>query len=283
MILLDPDVLTLIVGGFILTQAVKYIYRLRFHPLARFPGPKVAAASSLYATYYNLIEGGAFTEKLPRLHDIYGESTPSSLLPRLFTRRVQGPIVRTHPNELHIRDIGSYNEIFRVGTPFDKESSFYGFPFEGSHFSMPDTKSAKKRRSLLQPHLSDKAIKQIQPVLERSINQFSGILQKASDEGSGVDLSLGYRSVTIDMLLRYGFGRTLKSLDDGTFNCRVAEDMDDVLFGSLIAKHFPKVGKTAFELLLQLPRTIAKMAKVSSILEMREVRRMLRYEMDTAA
>ncbi|OQE13535.1 hypothetical protein PENFLA_c046G02007 [Penicillium flavigenum] len=187
-----------------------------------------------------------------------------------LTRSVQGPIVRTHPNELHIRDIAAYNEIFRIGTPFEKEGRFYGFPFEGSHFSKPDSKSARKRRNLLQPHLSDKSIKKIQPVLERSINQFSRILQNASDDESGVDLSLGYRSITIDMLLRYGFGKTLKTLDDGSFNCRVAEDMDDVLFGSLIAKHFPKVGKAVFELLLRLPRAIAKTVKVSSILEMRE-------------
>lgn len=158
-----------------------------------------------------------------------------------------------------------------MGTPFEKESRFYGFPFEGSHFSMPDIKSAKKRQNLFQPHLSDRWIKQIQPVLEQSINQFSRILQNASDYKPGVDLSLGYRSVTIDMLLRYGFGKSLESLDNGSFSFEVAEDMDDVLFGSLIAKHFPNMGKAVFELLLQLPRAIAKMFKVSSILEMRKV------------
>ncbi|EAU37632.1 predicted protein [Aspergillus terreus NIH2624] len=135
---------------------------------------------------------------------------------------------------------------------------------------MPDIESAKTRRSLLQPHLSDRSVKQIQPVLEQSINQFSRILQNASGYKPGVDLSLGYRSVTIDMLLRYGFGKSLKSLDAGSFNCEMAEDMDDVLFGSLIAKHFPNMGKAVFELLLQLPLAIAKMVKVSSILEMRK-------------
>jgi hypothetical protein len=74
--ILATDVLTLIFGGFILTQAVKYIYRLTFHPLARFPGPKLAGASSLYTTYYNLIERGAFTERLPQLHDRCGQYTP---------------------------------------------------------------------------------------------------------------------------------------------------------------------------------------------------------------
>ncbi|KAL5356312.1 cytochrome P450 [Aspergillus floccosus] len=142
---------------------------------------------------------------------------------------------------------------------------------------MPDTQSAKKRRNLFQPHLSDRSIKKIQPVLEQSIKQFSRIIQKASDEKIGVDLSLGYRSVTIDMLLRFGFGKTLRSLDDGSFNCQVAEDMDNVLFGSLIAKHFPNVRKAMFEMLLRLPQAIAKMVKVSSILEMRkDCYRMLR-------
>ncbi|KAB8227357.1 cytochrome P450 [Aspergillus alliaceus] len=241
-----------ILGILFFAQVAKIIYRIFLHPLARFPGPKLAAASSLYSTYYNLVKGGQYTEMLPCLHDLYG------------------PIVRTHPNELHIRDIAAYNTIFKMGTPFSKDRQFYGFPFEGSHFSMTNTKSAKGRRDLLQPHLSHKAVKEIQPLLERSLGRFLEILERARDNGESVDLSLGYRCVTIDMLLGYAFGQSRKALNSADFDFPPAKYMDDVLFGSLLVKHFPGSLKLIFGVVLYLPRLITKKLVISSMIDMKE-------------
>jgi hypothetical protein len=49
------------------------IYRLYFSPLAKFPGPKLAALSKWYEFYYDVVLKGRFTFKIQELHKIYGE------------------------------------------------------------------------------------------------------------------------------------------------------------------------------------------------------------------
>lgn len=42
------------------------IYRLYFHPLAKFPGPKFAAVSFLYEFYWDGIKGGQYNNKIKK-------------------------------------------------------------------------------------------------------------------------------------------------------------------------------------------------------------------------
>ena len=48
------------------------IYRLYFHPLSRFPGPRVAALTRWYEFYYDVIKPGQFIWKIESLHKRYG-------------------------------------------------------------------------------------------------------------------------------------------------------------------------------------------------------------------
>jgi len=59
---------------------VRAIYRLTLHPLAKFPGPKIAAITSLYQASFDISRSPCFVKILPKLHDRYG------------------PIIRTAPN-----------------------------------------------------------------------------------------------------------------------------------------------------------------------------------------
>lgn len=65
--------LALGIGGLVIYIAVKSIYRLYFHPLSKIPGPKLAAITSGYEFYFNVIKGGMFIWEMERLHEIYGQ------------------------------------------------------------------------------------------------------------------------------------------------------------------------------------------------------------------
>jgi hypothetical protein len=62
--------------AFLAYEVLKIVYRFTLHPLAKFPGPNLAAATNLYAIYYDLYKdgGGVLVKHLPALHDKYGKA-----------------------------------------------------------------------------------------------------------------------------------------------------------------------------------------------------------------
>lgn len=48
-------------------------YRLFLSPLAKFPGPKLAAATSWYELYYDIVKRGKYIFEIEKMHDKYGK------------------------------------------------------------------------------------------------------------------------------------------------------------------------------------------------------------------
>ena len=49
------------------------VYRLYLHPLAKFPGPRAAAATRWPEFYYEVIQKGQFSKVIDQYHEIYGK------------------------------------------------------------------------------------------------------------------------------------------------------------------------------------------------------------------
>jgi hypothetical protein len=76
-------------------QLLKVVYNISpFHPLYRFPGPKIAAATYLYEAYYDCWRLGLYGPKIARMHTKYG------------------PVIRINPDELHCSDPAFTDEIY---------------------------------------------------------------------------------------------------------------------------------------------------------------------------
>ncbi|KAJ5566131.1 hypothetical protein N7535_007769 [Penicillium sp. DV-2018c] len=78
-------------ASFLLGSAVAYnlimaIYRLHFHKLSRFPGPRFAAATGFYEIYFSIWGAGEFEYKINEMHRKYG------------------PVVRINPDEVHVQE-----------------------------------------------------------------------------------------------------------------------------------------------------------------------------------
>ena len=77
-----------IVVAKILYELCLAIYRIFFHPLARFPGSTLAKATFWHETYYDAFKGHQYVWKIKEMHEKYG------------------PVIRTNP-EGNIRELVS--------------------------------------------------------------------------------------------------------------------------------------------------------------------------------
>lgn len=50
------------------------VYRLFLSPLAKFPGPKFSAICGWVETYYDVFQGGQFSNQVDQWHEQYGSS-----------------------------------------------------------------------------------------------------------------------------------------------------------------------------------------------------------------
>lgn len=68
-----PSLPTLLAIALVIYGLGLVVYRLYLHPLAKFPGPKIAAVTSFYEGYYEIVLKGQYSKQISKLHDEYGE------------------------------------------------------------------------------------------------------------------------------------------------------------------------------------------------------------------
>ncbi|KAL8651919.1 MAG: hypothetical protein Q9210_002988 [Variospora velana] len=183
----------------------KYTYRLTFHPLARFPGPRLAAATNLYGAYFDLSTSSSYVKLFPDLHDKYG--------PR----------------------------IFKIGSKYDKDSQFYANPaIEGAFFEDPNRKTALPRRHLLAPGFSREAVRHAEPRIAECIGKFLEKLSGYAVKSNAVNLTRGCMCLTADTTMNYIFQKPYGALDAGDFQSELLVPIIDFSRMQQWPIYFPK-------------------------------------------
>ncbi|TVY88201.1 Cytochrome P450 monooxygenase, partial [Lachnellula willkommii] len=185
-------------GAWILGLATLAVYRLYLSPLAKFPGPKLAALSKWYEAYYELVRNGKFSREIDRMHDIYG------------------PIVRVTPNEIHIKD----SQFFDTFYAYPKIQK-YGWDVRlgngNAIFATVHPAVHRRRRGALNPMFTRGAVLKLVPVIRDKLELLCKRLDGFEESRTPVNFTRAYSAMTGDIIMEYFFGFTYKHVEAPEF------------------------------------------------------------------
>ncbi|PLN84688.1 cytochrome P450 [Aspergillus taichungensis] len=231
---MDPQILWLACAATVGYILLKSIYRLYFHPLRKFPGPKLAAITSLYEFYYNVIRSGKFLFEIERMHEQYG------------------PIVRINPREIHIKDPDFYDQIY-ISRRQDKD------PNHVRSLSVPLSSAAtvphelhRRRRELINPFFSKRSVVGLEHLVQDKVAQVGQHLTKALANRTVVSLDELFAGLTADVISQYTFGQSIGILD--TANLR--NEFRDALTAATSVAHIARFSPLFEIMLTTVPRFV---------------------------
>ncbi|KAK7532076.1 cytochrome P450 monooxygenase-like protein [Phyllosticta citribraziliensis] len=203
------------------------LYNVYFHPLARFPGPRLAAATRYWKAWVECVQEKSFTHELEKLHARYGK------------------VVRVGPNEasrhqLHFCEPSAYHEIYNARNRWDKDPRFYrSFTQDESSFGYIDYHTAKQRRDIIGKSFSPAAVSQCEELLVDKIGELCASLETCRKTRKTVDLSFAYRCLSLDVIMYLCFGTTVNALAEPEFRSPFLVAVDASVPIGLRFKHFP--------------------------------------------
>ncbi|CAO1606115.1 hypothetical protein XANCAGTX0491_009615 [Xanthoria calcicola] len=171
------------------------IYRIFFHPLAKFPGPKLAAATKWYEFWFDVVKypGGTFAHEIERIHREYG------------------PIVRINPAELHVKDSDWLGTLYSGPSSGQRDKYAPAAHMTGTPDGIFGTVSHevhRKRRAALGPFFSKAAVATSEEIIYAKVNTLSRLLKEKAATGGIIELRQTFLALTTDTLSRHTFDRS---------------------------------------------------------------------------
>ncbi|PYI06808.1 cytochrome P450 [Aspergillus sclerotiicarbonarius CBS 121057] len=171
-------------------------YRLWLHPLARFPGPRLWAASRLPWMYHT--SSGRMWRQLELLHQHYG------------------PIVRTAPGELSVCSAVAWSDIYTSRPIMPKEPTSQTPPLNGADSLFTAVGDDHRRlRGILISGFSDKALRDQAPGIEHHVAEFIARLHRELVQGNSViNLHKFFGYAALDTITDLSYSGPMHALAD---------------------------------------------------------------------
>ncbi|MCJ1247251.1 hypothetical protein MMC30_004465 [Trapelia coarctata] len=198
------------------------VYRLYFSPIAKFPGPKLAALTLWYEFYYDVVKRGQYIWKIKQLHEQYG------------------PIIRINPYELHINDPDYYDEVYAGNSRRTNKWSWTAKQF-GTTLSSVGTESHELhriRRGALSNFFSKGSVQRLEPVVQSTIDKLVTRLEDRKGSNRAINVIDMFAAFTADVIGQYAFARPFGYLDHPDFAPFWHKLMMDSSEISLLRKQF---------------------------------------------
>ncbi|KAI0116202.1 putative cytochrome P450 [Hypoxylon sp. NC0597] len=190
-------------GAFVVQYTLKVIYRLWFSPLAGFPGPKLAAITSLYEFYFDYFKQAKYCFEIERMHRVYG------------------PIVRINPKELSIADSNFYDKVYVSGNTRRTQgySQFAsGIGFEGTFFLSHTHELHRRRRKPVEPYFSRLGVTKLEPLIHEAVDKLIKRFQSFGGTGRIVRLDHAMLAFSGDVIGHVCVENPAELIDDEDFS-----------------------------------------------------------------
>ncbi|KAI8930440.1 hypothetical protein NX059_012391 [Plenodomus lindquistii] len=237
-------VLLTLIGAGLLHLVTKCVYRLYLHPLAKYPGPKIAALTDLY--FYWSLSTGDHVFRMQANHRKYGD------------------VFRLKPNALSFNSVQAHIDVHnhpKSGSNKFLKTEFYENGDVPRLSSERDPiKHGEMRRSMAHA-FSMKALRGQEDVVHHFLDMLIKQIVRLGENGTKtLDAAMLHNWVTFDILGDLAFGETFGSVESGKTNWWVSLLLDSVYLGFLTSLRRDQPWVTIF-LPFFLPKGIAEKKK----------------------
>ena len=200
--------LTTVAASFILYVILLYTYRLTLHPLAKYPGPRLAAVSFWYEFYYDFFHRGNYIFRIRDMHARYGH------------------IVRIGPDELHVNDPSFIPELMPGGgrrrNKYPRQIQVFGF--SQATGATTDHDLHRTRRAATSKMFSKESVRRLEPVMKTNLDKLLVRLEEFQVDGREISLLPMFGAFTNDVISEYAYGFSSNWVQAPQFN-HVSFDM----------------------------------------------------------
>ncbi|KAF2727332.1 cytochrome P450 [Polyplosphaeria fusca] len=219
-----------------------YVYRVTFHPLAKFPGPKLAAMTFTfwYEFYYEVYPNQLqYLWKIKELHEQYG------------------PIIRINPRHIHINDPDFFDNIYASSPHKRDRCTWYMHTgsknLSGGMLETIDHDLHKMRRNAVSSFFSKRSIQALEPMVYDTTRRLIKRLKEDGAKGKVIPLNAAWAALAMDTISTYCFGEGVGSIEREQYG----QEWVDIIHNGIRIRPFARQFPTLINMLLDLPPSLA--------------------------